>query len=193
MHSSRSQRFRRLPRHHTAVSTALQGRGEQLGQTLVTASDYLAQFNPNLPRLDENIRDLATVSRLYGDIAPDLLDALTSSAVTLGTVDEKRAQLGGLYQDVITSSQDVKTFLQNNGNNIISLSADSREPLEIAAKYSPSFPCTLEALTKLKPRMDAVLGAGTKQPGLHADILVTQSRGKAPRLSRAPPSRRRNR
>jgi phospholipid/cholesterol/gamma-HCH transport system substrate-binding protein len=162
----------------TAVSTALQGRGEQLGQTLAKASDYLKQFNPDLPRLDQNVHDLATVSRLYGDIAPDLLNALSDSAVTLGTVNEKRGDLGTLYQQVTASSGDITTFLQHNGNNIISLSADSRRPLEIAAEYSPSFPCTLQALTNLKPDMNKVLGAGTNQPGLHAEISVTQSRGK---------------
>jgi phospholipid/cholesterol/gamma-HCH transport system substrate-binding protein len=162
----------------TAVSTALQGRGAQLGQTLAQASDYLKRFNPDLPRLDQNVHDLATVSNLYGDIAPDLLDALSDSAVTLGTVNEKRGDLGTLYQQVTASSGDITTFLQHNGNNIISLSADSRRPLEIAAEYSPSFPCTLQALTDLKPDMNKVLGAGTNQPGLHAEISVTQSRGK---------------
>ncbi|WP_329057605.1 MCE family protein [Amycolatopsis sp. NBC_01480] len=162
----------------TAVSTALQGRGAQLGQTLAQASDYLKQFNPDLPRLDQNVHDLATVSHLYGDIAPDLLDALSASAVTLGTVNEKRGDLGALYQQVTASSGDITTFLQRNGNNIISLSADSRRPLEIGAEYSPSFPCTLQALTNLKPDMNKVLGAGTNQPGLHVEISVTQSRGK---------------
>ncbi len=162
----------------TAVSTALEGRGEQFGRTLSTASDYLRQFNPNLPKLDENVRDLAMVTRLYGDIAPDLLDALTDSAVPLGTVDQKRGELGTLYQQVSASSVDVKTFLEVNGPNLISLAADSRAPLEVAAKYSPSFPCTLEAMTALKPSMNKVLGAGTKEPGIHADILVTQNTGK---------------
>ncbi|WP_020661799.1 MCE family protein [Amycolatopsis benzoatilytica] len=162
----------------TAVATALQGRGEQLGQTLATAADYLRKFNPNLPRLDRNVRDLATVTRLYGDIAPDLLNALTDSAVPLGTVNAKRTDLGSLYQQVTTSSQDLTAFLRQNGDNLIALSADSRRPLEIGAKYSPSFPCTLQALTDLKPSMDKVLGAGTKEPGLHVEITVSQPRGK---------------
>ncbi|GAA1032354.1 MULTISPECIES: MCE family protein [Amycolatopsis] len=162
----------------TAVSTALQGRGAQLGQTLATASDYLRRFNPNLPQLDRNVRDLATVTQMYGDIAPDLLDALTDSSVTLGTVDAKRADLGSLYQQVTTSSQDLTTFLRQNRNNIIALSADSRRPLEIGAKYSPSFPCTLQALTDMKPSMDRILGAGSKEPGLHVEVTVSQSRGK---------------
>ncbi|QFU87394.1 MCE family protein [Amycolatopsis sp. YIM 10] len=161
----------------TAVSTALRDRGEQLGDTLVTAADYLERFNPSLPELNENIRDLAGVSQLYGDIAPDLLDSLTDSAVTLQTVAEKKQDLGSLYGQVTDSSQDVTTFLRNNKENIIRLAVDSRESLELAAKYSPSFPCTLKAMTDLKPAMDKALGAGTDQPGLHVNATVTGHRG----------------
>ncbi|MEV6908913.1 MCE family protein [Amycolatopsis sp. NPDC051071] len=162
----------------TTVATALEGRGDQIGDTLATAADYLQKFNPNLPTLNDNIRDLATVSKLYGDIAPDLLDALSASAVTLDTIQEKQAELATVYQQVTSSSQQVTTFLINNRANIIALAADSRAPLEIGAKYSPSFGCTLDALAKLKPQMDKVLGAGTKEPGLHAEITITQPRGK---------------
>ncbi|PXY27077.1 MCE family protein [Prauserella muralis] len=162
----------------TAVSTALEGRGEQLGDTLVAAADYLDEFNPNLPRLGENIRDLAAVSRLYGDIAPDVLDALTDTAVTLDTVAEQGTELDLLYAQVTTTSQDVGRFLRANRDNLIQLTATSREPLELAARYSPGFPCTLKALADLKPAMDTVLGAGTGEPGLHFQATVTPSRGK---------------
>ncbi len=162
----------------TAVSTALQGRGEQLGQTIGTADAYLKNFNPDLPQLTSDIRDLATVSNLYGDIAPDLLDALTSSAVTLDTVKEKQSELAGVYQQVTSSSQEVTAFLANNRDNLISLAADSRAPLEVAAKYSPSFVCTLASLNALRKSMDQVLGAGTGQPGLHADVAITADSGK---------------
>jgi len=162
----------------TAVSTALQGRGEQLGQTIGTADAYLKNFNPDLPQLTSDIRDLATVSNLYGDIAPDLLDALTASAVTLNTVKEKQGELTGVYQQVTSSSQEVTAFLANNRDNLISLAADSRAPLEVAAKYSPSFACTLASLNALRKSMDQVLGAGTGEPGLHADVAVTADSGK---------------
>jgi phospholipid/cholesterol/gamma-HCH transport system substrate-binding protein len=162
----------------TAVSTALQGRGEQLGKTIGTAADYLKDFNPDVPQLTSDLRDLAKVSRLYGDIAPDLLDALSASAVTLGTVKEKEADLAGVYQQVTSSSLDVAGFLARNRDNLISLAADSRAPLEIAAKYSPSFACTLGSLNALKGAMDKVLGAGTNEPGMHAEVAVTTNSGK---------------
>ncbi|TDV41385.1 MCE family protein [Actinophytocola oryzae] len=162
----------------TAISTALDGRGEQLGEALATTADYLDEFNPNLPTLTSDLQDLAKVSRLYGDIAPDLLDALTDSSVTLNTVADQRVQLTDLYAQVTRSSQDITLFLRNNKDNLIRLAATSRVPLETAARYSPSFPCTLKALTDLKPSVDAMLGAGTDKPGVHVDLKVTKDSGK---------------
>ncbi|MEU3271657.1 MCE family protein [Saccharomonospora sp. NPDC006951] len=162
----------------TAASTALEGRGEQLGNTLAEAANYFEEFNPSLPRFNENIRDLATVSELYGDIAPDVLDALTDTAVTLDTVKEKAGELNLLYAQVTSTSQDVTGFLRANKDNLIGLAATSRAPLEIAARYSPSFPCTLKALNDLRASMDKVLGKGSAEPGLHLSATVTQSRGK---------------
>ena len=162
----------------TAISTALDGRGEQLGDTMVSTAAYLQRFNPNLPTLTTDLRDLARVSRLYGDIAPDLLDSLTDSSVTLNTVADERVQLTDLYAQVTRSAQDVTLFLRNNKDNLIDLVATSRAPLEVTARYSPSFPCTLKALTDLKPSVDAMLGKGTNQPGVHVDLEVTKDRGK---------------
>ena len=162
----------------TAIATALEGRGERLGDAMVSTAAYLEDFNPNLPRLTDNLRDLAQVSELYGDIAPDLLDSLTESTTTLNTVADQRVELTDLYAQVTGSAQDVTIFLRNNRENLIRLAAASRAPLEVAARYSPSFPCTLKAMTDLKPAIDKVLGAGTDQPGLHIEASVTESRGK---------------
>lgn len=162
----------------TAISTALEGRGEQLGATMVNTAAYLEEFNPNLPTLTNDLRDLARVSELYGDIAPDLLDSLTDSSVTLNTVAEERVGLTDLYAQVTRSAQDTTLFLDNNAENLIRLAASSRAPLEVTARYSPSFPCTLKALTDLKPSVDKMLGAGTDQPGVHLDLEVTKDRGK---------------
>jgi phospholipid/cholesterol/gamma-HCH transport system substrate-binding protein len=158
----------------TAIATALEGRGEQLGRAMTSTAAYLEEFNPNLPTLTDDLRDLAEVSELYGDIAPDLLDSLTDSSVTLNTVAVKRVQLTDLYAQVTRSSQDVTLFLRNNSENLIRLAASSRAPLEVAAEYSPSFPCTLKALTDLKPSVDRLLRGG----GVHVDLVVTEDRGK---------------
>jgi phospholipid/cholesterol/gamma-HCH transport system substrate-binding protein len=162
----------------TAISTALEGRGERIGQAMVSTAAYLEDFNPNLPTLTSDLRDLARVSELYGDIAPDLLDALTDSSVTLNTVADERVQLTDLYAQVTRSAQDVTIFLRNNKDNLISLASTSKAPLQLAAEYSPSFPCTLKALTDLKPAVNAMLGAGTDKPGIGVDLEFSKDRGK---------------
>jgi len=160
----------------TAVATALEGRGARLGEAMADTAGYLGDLNPKIPRLTADLADLAQVSDLYGDIAPDLLDSLTESATTLNTIADERAGLTDLYAQVTSGAQDVTIFLRNNKENIIALAAAGRRPLEVAARYSPSFPCTLRALADLKPSMDKVLGAGTDEPGMHVEARVTKSR-----------------
>ena len=55
---------------------------------------------------------------------------------------------------------------------------ESREFLEMLARYSPEFPCLNQALVEQIPLMDRALGKGTDEPGLHAEISVVPSRGR---------------
>ncbi|MGW8886581.1 MCE family protein [Streptomyces sp. NPDC055749] len=161
-----------------AVSQALEGRGEKLGDTLVTLDAHLAEFNPQLPTLNADIRELVKVSRVYGDAAPDVLDALTDFTTTSSTIAEQQAELSGLYGATTASAQDVTAFLLKNKDNLIRLSASGRPTLELLATYSDEFPCTLRAVTGFIPAMDKALGKGTKQPGLHVTVKSVPSKGK---------------
>ncbi|NED87484.1 MCE family protein [Streptomyces sp. SID11233] len=161
-----------------AVSQALRGRGEKLGDTLVRLDAHLAKFNPQLPTLNADIKELVKVSRVYGDAAPDVLDALTDFTTTSGTLADQQAQLADLYGSTTASAQDLTTFLQENKDNLIRLSATGRPTLELLAKYSDEFPCTLRTVAGFVPAMDKALGKGTGQPGLHVTLKPVKSKGK---------------
>ncbi|MEV8456080.1 MCE family protein [Streptomyces sp. NPDC052095] len=161
-----------------AVSQALQGRGEKLGDTLATLDAHLAKFNPQLPTLNDDIKELVKVSKVYGDAAPDILDALTDFTTTSGTLAEQEAQLAGLYGSTTASARDLTSFLQENKDNLIRLSATGRPTLETLARYSSSFPCTLRTLAGFVPAMDKALGKGTDRPGLHVTVKPVKSKGK---------------
>ncbi|MFJ4857287.1 MULTISPECIES: MCE family protein [unclassified Streptomyces] len=161
-----------------AVSQALRGRGEKLGDTLVRLDAHLAKFNPQLPTLNADIRELVKVSRVYGDAAPDVLDALTDFTTTSGTLADQQAQLADLYGSTNASAQDLTTFLQENKDNLIRLSATGRPTLQLLAKYSDEFPCTLRTVAGFVPAMDKALGKGTGQPGLHVTLKSVKSKGK---------------
>ncbi|CAL9573672.1 MCE family protein [Streptomyces sp. Tu 3180] len=161
----------------SAVSRALEGRGEQLGDTLTRLDEHLEEFNPHLPALNRDLRELVKVSHVYADAAPDILTALTDFTTTSGTLAEQEAELAGTLGATTRTAEDITAFLQKNKDNIIRLSATGRPTLELLAEYSSAFPCTLRTLAEFVPAMDRALGKGTDRPGVHVDLTTVPSRG----------------
>ncbi|MEU2436676.1 MCE family protein [Streptomyces rubradiris] len=161
----------------SAVSQALEGRGDRLGATLTRLDAHLRRFNPQLPTLNRDLKELVKVSHVYADAAPDILAALTDFTTTSGTLAEQEAELAGTFGATTRTAEDMTAFLQRNAENIIRLGAASRPTLELLAEYSPSFPCTLRTLAEFVPAMDKALGKGTDRPGIHVDVTAVPSRG----------------
>ena len=161
----------------TALAHGLQGHGKELGQTLVALNAYLAKYNQHLPALDNDIKELATFARNFNQASPDLVQALTDFTVTSQTVVAERASISALYSTVTTASGDLQAFLDANSSNIIQLNADSVGTLQILARYSPEFPCSLQDLVNFEPAVNKLLGKGTNQPGLHVQAVVVPPLG----------------
>jgi len=156
----------------TAIAQGLQGRGAELGQSLVTLSSYLKKLNPQLPQIDNDLTKLAALARTYNQAAPDLVQALDDFGETGRTIANQHANFDALLANLTTSSDDLTSFLDANSANAITLSADSLSTLDILARYSPEFPCVLQQLRDFVPAMNKVLGAGTDQAGLHVKLVV---------------------
>jgi phospholipid/cholesterol/gamma-HCH transport system substrate-binding protein len=161
-----------------AISGALRGRGHQLGDTLVRTRQLVSGLNTALPQIQEDITRTADLADTYTRAAPDLLAALADLSVTTRTVAEQRQNLTQLWVSVTGASEDLRGFLQDNRENLIALTADSRPTLESAARYAPEYPCLLHAIAVLVPQLDRAFGVGTRQPGLHIYLEVTNNRGK---------------
>ena len=162
----------------STLAGVLAGRGPALGQTLTWLAGDVDQFTPHLDEFTVGMRELAQVTDNYSRIAPDVVQALSDLTTTSRTIADQRADLASLFQNLTTGAQDLGTFLQRNGNNIIRLSAASVPTLSLLAQYSPEYPCMLRALTAFEPEMDKVLGKGTNEPGMHVTIDVQPGRAK---------------
>jgi phospholipid/cholesterol/gamma-HCH transport system substrate-binding protein len=162
----------------TAMAQALQGRGGQLGQTLDQLDAYLKQLNPNLPALDADITELAQVTSTYTQAAPSIIQALNDFTVTSRTIADQQRNLATLYATLTGASRTLTSFLTDNQDNIIRLSATSLPTLKVLARYAPEFPCVLQDLGDFEPAVDKVLGKGTSQPGLHVNVHPVPSLGK---------------
>ncbi|GLF98382.1 MCE family protein [Streptomyces yaizuensis] len=162
----------------TAVAQALDGRGDKLGATLVTLDGHLRRLNPRLPVLNRDIARLVEVSNLYADTAPDVVRALTDFTTTSSTLAEERAALDTVHRTTTATADRLTAFLRRNKEHLIRLADVSRPTLELLARHSPSFPCTLRTLSGFVPAMDKALGKGTGKPGIHVEVRPVETLGK---------------
>jgi phospholipid/cholesterol/gamma-HCH transport system substrate-binding protein len=139
----------------TALATALEGRGERIGENLVVLDDYLKRTNPQLPALVEDMRLLGKVSDEYRAAMPELARLLRNSVTTGNTFLEKEQKIEALFDDVSNFSSTSTDFLEANGQNIIRLGDLSVPQLRLYEKYSAEYPCLLEGMANWIPQMDS--------------------------------------
>jgi phospholipid/cholesterol/gamma-HCH transport system substrate-binding protein len=126
-----------------ALATALEGRGDQIGENLETVDSYLTRLNPQLPAIVEDLRLTAQVSDIYADVLPQIGDILHNTVTTTTTLETREAKLHALFDDVAQFSGTAQAFLEDNGDNMIRLGEVSRAQLRVLARYSTEFPCLL--------------------------------------------------
>ena len=153
-----------------AVATALEGRGAQLGETLVTANSYLGKLNPDVPQLITDLTKLGTVADGYADAMPELGRLLRNTVVTGNTVVAKKAQLAAFFEEGTRLSDTLTTFTKDNGDNLVSLAKEGRPVLETVGEYSSTFPCFLRSMAILIPRLDSAFRDGM----LHIDVELIE-------------------
>ena len=158
-----------------ALSTALRGRGDQLGQNLELVDAYLREFNPEIAALGENFRGVADFVDNLEAARPDLLALLDDfSAISRNLVDQEQ-ELTTFLASTTGFSEELGSFLRDNDDRLIRLAADSRAPLELYEKYAPEYPCLLKGLDQ-----QLELGAqtfGGRVPWLHITLEFTEDQG----------------
>jgi phospholipid/cholesterol/gamma-HCH transport system substrate-binding protein len=163
----------------TALATALEGRGDDIGENLVILDDYLKQTNPKIPLLVDDLRKLGEVSEVYRGVVPEIANLLRNSVTTGRTFVEKEQKIEALFNDVASFSSTSKDFLEQNGDNIIRLSEQGQEQLPVFEKYSPEYPCLLNGIVGVLPRQEEAFRGYTLH--INLETLPRQPRGFDPR------------
>lgn len=136
-----------------ALAGALEGRGEAIGENIETFDAYLKRLNPQVPALVEDLRLLSKVSGTYADVAPQIAETLRNTVKTGNTLLSRQDKLNAFLKDVAAFSDTSKTFLDNNGSNIVRLGQLSEPQLRLLNRYSPEFPCLLSGLVDQAPML----------------------------------------
>jgi len=139
-----------------ALATALNGRGEQLGETLEKLDSYLGAIDNHLPTLRKDLILLADVSDTYADAAPDLIGILRNATTTSQTILEKRQQLDVFFSDIAGLANTSTDILSENATNLIRVGQVTEPVLQLLATYSPEFPCLIKGSANYRPRLASV-------------------------------------
>jgi phospholipid/cholesterol/gamma-HCH transport system substrate-binding protein len=148
----------------SALGEGLRGNGDDVGALMSGLNTYLAQLNPKLPTVQEDLRQAAEVANIYGDAAPDLVRILENAPQISQTIVDE--------EDNLNATLLAATGLANNGTATLEPAADNyiaaiqrlRAPLKVAGEYSPVIPCVLKGTANAIDRFAPIIG-GTR-PGL---------------------------
>ena len=144
-----------------ALSTTLDGRGDQIGRNLVLVDRYFKALNPRMPTIRQDITLLADTADLYAGVAPDFFRLTESLRVTNKTIVEKNQQLAAFLVGTAGFANEAAGFLRDNEQRIIQVGQVSKPTLQLLAEYSPIYPCMASGLVNWLPRANSAFSGGT--------------------------------
>jgi phospholipid/cholesterol/gamma-HCH transport system substrate-binding protein len=136
-----------------ALATALEGRGEKIGQSMERLDTYLTGIRPHLGTFRQDLIALADVTHTYEIATPDLMRLLRNATVTSRTLIDKRAQLGAFFDDVSGVSSTTSRVLADNEAGLIRFGELSRPMMRLLDTYSPEYPCLMKGLDRYTGRL----------------------------------------
>jgi virulence factor Mce-like protein len=158
----------------SALATALRDRGDRLGSTAVEQAAYLRALNRSLPTLKLDMQGLADLTNTYADAAPALLTTLDNLAFSSRSLVDHRAKLDAFLKSTSDFAGTARAITAQNEQSFDDLARFSRPVLDVYAKYSPIFACTLSSVVVQQVEVERTEGG--LQGGLHITIEATKDR-----------------
>jgi virulence factor Mce-like protein len=161
----------------SAIATALDGRGDELGDNLARLDDYLRQINQHLPSIQDDVSELADYSQILNQAAPDLLRFLDNTVVTSRTIVQKQDTLSALLTGTADASDTGSAVLAENRSRLIQAPELGVPITRTIARRADNLPLIINGLNGLVPKVHAVFGTGSNKNWLHIKLSILGQKG----------------
>ncbi|CAM4500485.1 MCE family protein [Nocardia ninae] len=148
----------------SALGTALQGRGEKLGDLLARSDAYLRDINPYLPTLQEDLVRTGAVTDLYADTVPDLLRTVDNATGTSQTLVDEQQSLDNMLANLTGLADTTGSVLRENEGDFSTALDLLRPTTALLFEYAPALGCIINGLGPMMPLAEDVFGG--KLPGI---------------------------
>lgn len=159
-----------------ALATALDGRGDQIGQMLADFDGFLAKIDPSLPTMEHEIATAPGVITAYADASPDLITTVDAATRMSETLVDERQNLDALLVSVIGLADTGTEVVGVNRQAITDVMHLLVPTTDLTNEYNPALTCGLGGAVQLAK------APGTPLPGgvLLQSIVLGQERYRYP-------------
>lgn len=159
-----------------ALATALDGRGDQIGQTMSDFDAFLAKIEPSLPAMEHELTVAPAVIGTYADVAQDLVDTVAAATTVGQTLVAEQEHLDTLLVSVIGLSEVGNEVVGGNRQAISDVMELLVPTTDLLNQYHEALNCGLGGAVQLAK------APGTPVPGglLLQTIVLGQERYRYP-------------
>lgn len=159
-----------------ALATAMDGRGDQIGQMLTDFDGFLAKIEPSLPTMEHELATAPAVFAAYADAAPDLISTVDAATRMSETLVDERQNLDALLVSVIGLADIGTDVIGGNRQAISDVMRLLVPTTDLTNEYHPALTCGLGGAVQLAK------APGTPLPGgvLLQSIVLGQERYRYP-------------
>ncbi|MEZ0366873.1 MCE family protein [Mycobacterium sp. pUA109] len=129
-----------------AISTAFNGRGQQIGQALTDFDKFLAAIEPSLPQLETETATMPPVFSAYADAAADLTTTVANSTTLSNSIVEEQGNLDGFLLSSIGLADVSNDVLGGNRPGLTTLAQTLLPTAELLDKYHEHLGCGVGGL-----------------------------------------------
>lgn len=159
-----------------ALATAMDGRGDQIGQMMSDLDGFLATIEPSLPVMERELATAPVVIGTYADVAPELLDTIDAATTISQTVIDEQDNLDRMLVSVIGLSDTGNDVIGGNREAITDVMRLLVPTTDLLNQYHEALNCGLGGAVQLAK------APGTPVPGglLLQTIVLGQERYRYP-------------
>lgn len=157
----------------SAVDTALEGKGNQIGQGLADLSNFLGKTNRHLDSLNRGIEAGGITMQTYADVAPQLTRIIDDAVFTGNTLRDNSSNLDAILVNATGMANTINGIIAPKKAQIISMLSNLNPTAELLGYQSADFKCFLTATASLvqSPRADIIFGKGSGALQLDTGVM----------------------
>ncbi|MCP9272441.1 MCE family protein [Mycolicibacterium arenosum] len=155
----------------TATAQALDGLGERFGQSIENGNAILSDINPQMPRINQDIRGVADLADVFSSAGQDFWDGLNSAVVTARTLNDQQANIDQALMASVGFGNTGADVFERSGPYLVRGAADLVPTSELLDEYSPMLFCTIRNYHDVEPKIASSLGGNGYSLRTHSEIL----------------------